>query len=174
MSFFNVNYQPNVELLGANNVKLELTGRTASTQVQINNPILRKVKRSFRAFEPAESSIQETDRIFLNLENVSAAHDAIVLDIYINLPDGANPDDYPQLYAGSVSFFGVSNALRSNEQHGGKGVTKVLEITDIIDTLYFSQGLDVSNLKVDFFSRNTLTPNYNVTVERVSIYRQGQ
>lgn len=174
MSFSNVNYQPNVELLGANNVKLELTGRTTSTQVQLENPILRKVTRSFRAFETSQPLVQEPDRIFLNVENIRAAHDAIILDVYINLPNGANPADHPQLYAGNISLFGVSNASRSDQPHGGKGLTKVLEITDIIDALYLSQGLDVSNLKVDFFSRNALTPQDKVTVERVSLYRQGQ
>jgi tyrosinase len=174
MNFSNVNYQQNVELLGANNVKLELTGRTASTHIQLQNPILRKVARSFRAFETSKPSVQEPDRIFLNVENIRAAHDAVVLDVYINLPNAANPSEHPELCAGSVSLFGVSNASRSDQPHGGKGLTKVLEITNIIDALYLSQGLDVSNLKVEFFSRKELKPEDKVKVERVSIYRQGQ
>lgn len=174
---FDADNAGNVELLAANNVKLDLLQKRASTKVQVDNPTLKKVKRSFAAFESrasSDASVQESDRIFLNLENIRAAHDAVILDIYINLPDGANPADYPQLYAGSISFFGVSSASRRDQPHGGKGLTKVLEITNIIDALHFSQELDVSDLNVEFFSRNTLTPNDQVTVERVSIYRQGQ
>jgi tyrosinase len=174
VSSSNVDNPQNVELLGANSVKLEFTGQTSATQVQIDHPTLRKVARSFRSVETSESSAQEPDRIFLNLENIRAADDAVVLDVYINLPNSANPSDHPELYTGSVSFFGVSNASRSDQPHGGQGVTKVLEITDIIDTLHLSGEFDVSNLKVEFFSRKELKPADKVTVERVSIYRQGQ
>ncbi|MHC5763715.1 tyrosinase family protein [Nostoc sp.] len=174
VSFSNMDNQQSVELLGANSVKLDLTGRTVSTQVRLDNAMMRKIERSFTTFEASESSIQEPDRIFLNIENIRSAKDGAVIDVYINLPSGADPANHPDLYAGSIAFFGVRKASLSDQPHGGRGVTEVLDITHIIDALYLSKGLEVPNLQVQFFSRDELTPDDNVTVERVSVYRQGQ
>lgn len=174
VSVSNMNNQQSVELLGANSTKMALVGRTASTQVQLDNGMMRRVARSFTAFEASESSVQEPDRIFLNIENIRSAKDGAVIDVYINLPSGADPADHPDLRAGTIGLFGVRKASLIDQPHGGLGVTEVLDITHIFDALHLSGGLEVPNLQVQFFFRNELTPKQNVTVERVSIYRQGQ
>lgn len=166
--------QQSAEMIGANSTRMVLTGRTASTQIQLDNAMMSKVARSFTAFEAPAPSVQEPDKIFLNIENIRSAKDGPVIDVYINLPSGANPAEHPDLYAGSIAFFGVRKASQIDQPHGGRGVTEVLDITHIFDALDLSEGLDVSNLRVEFFFRDELTPHHNVTVERVSVYRQGQ
>jgi tyrosinase len=170
----NMENQQSTEMIGANSNRMALTGRTASTQVQLDDAMLSKVARSFTAFEAADPSVQEPDKIFLNIENIRSARDGAVIDVYINLPSGADPAEHPELYAGSIAFFGVRSASQKEHPHGGLGVTEVLDITHIIDALHLAGGLDISNLRVEFLSRDELTLDDNVTVERVSVYRQGQ
>lgn len=170
----NMENQQSVELLGANDTRMALVGRTASTQVRLENSMMRKVARSFRAFEASEPSVQQPDRVFLNIENIRSAKDGAVIDVYINLPSGANPAEHPDLRAGTIALFGVRKASLRDQPHGGLGVTEVLDITHIIDALHLSGGVEVPNLQVQFFARDEVTPDQNVTVERVSVYRQGQ
>ena len=47
------------------------------------------------------------DRLYLNLENVRGTLDAIALSIFINLPEGSNPADHPEVLAGTVGLFGL-------------------------------------------------------------------
>ncbi|MDR9899904.1 tyrosinase family protein [Aetokthonos hydrillicola Thurmond2011] len=171
-----VDQQTSVEMLGANSNKMALTGRRASTQVDLDNTMMRKVERSFTAFESSERSVeqQQPDRIFLNIENIRSAEDGAVIDVYINLPSGANPTDHPDLRAGTIALFGVCKASQIDQPHGGLGVTEVLDITHIVDALHLAGGANVPHLKVEFFSRDDLTPDENVTVERVSVYRERQ
>ncbi len=170
----NMDNQQSVELIGANSTRMALTGRTVSTQVRLDNAMMRKVERSFTAFAAHDPSVQEPDRIFLNIENIRSTRDGAIIDVYINLPTGADPAAHPDLRAGSIALFGVRKASLTDQPHGGLGVTEVLDITHIIDALHLSRGLEVPDIQVEFFSRDELTPDDNVTVERVSVYRQGQ
>jgi hypothetical protein len=53
-------------------------------------------------------------------------------------------------------------------------VTTVFDITNIVDRLHKRQALDVEHLPVRFVPSSNTGPQQNVTVGRVSIYRQPQ
>lgn len=162
------------ELIGANSQQITLLGTSASTQVQLDRHVMQQTKNSFAAFQAFDPDVDQPDRIHLNIENIRADLDGQVLDIYINLPSGADPDSHPELHAGSIALFGVKKASDPNQPHGGMGVTHVLEITDIVDALHLDGKLgNLSNLEVSVHSRSHLTPAHNVTVERISVYRQN-
>ena len=170
--------QQSVELIGANRTRIALTGRTASTQVQLDNAMMQKVGRSFSDLAAPDAAARgaaapEPDRIFLNIENIRSTKDGAVIDVYINLPSGANSAEHPDLCAGTIALFGVRKASLPDQSHGGLGVTEILDITPIIDALHLSGNLAVSDLQIQFIARHELTSDDNVTVERVSLYRQG-
>ena len=166
--------ESNPELIGANSDRVAMMGASASTQVRLDSRMLGQVSRSFEAFTASEANVQEPNRIFLNLENIRCDRDGAVIDVYVNVPSGGDPTEHPELRAGSIALFGVRNASLTDQPHGGQGVTEVLDITHVVDTLYLSGELnDLANLEVSFLSRSALTEEDNVTVERVSIYRQG-
>ncbi len=162
----------NVELIGANRKQMKLTGTAASTQVHLDNKVMKKLERSFEVFSASEDSIQEPDCVFLKIENIRSAKDGTMIKVYVNLPEGANPDEHLDLYAGTIAFFGVRRASLIDSSHGGLGLNRIFDITKIIDELYLSEGLGVRDLRVDFIFGNKIAPDDNVTVERVSIYRQ--
>jgi tyrosinase len=160
----------NVELVGANQEALAITGSGARTTVTLDTDVRRKVSASLAA----ASEAAPPDRIFLNLENVRGTHDASVLDVYINLPEGANPSAHPEHLAGSVGLFGLRRASLMDDKHGGEGLNFSLEITKIVDALHLGNELDVDSLQVRIVPHRPVPEQADITVGRISIYRQGQ
>lgn len=160
----------NVELVGANQEQpLPIKGSGASTTVRLDPGVRRKVTTSLAR----SSETAAPDRVYLNLENVRGVEDATILDAYINLPEGSNPSDHPELFAGSVSLFGLRRASAKDDRHAGEGLNLVLDITDVVDTLHLTNGLDGDSLNVRIVPANEVRDEDQITVGRVSIYRQG-
>jgi tyrosinase len=159
-----------VELVGASQTGLPIRGSGASTSVKLDAGVRNKVSASLaRAAEAAAP-----DRVYLKLENVRGTHDASILSVYINLPDGAKPSDHPELLAGSVGLFGLHDASLEDGKHGGQGLDFVLEITKIVDALHLKDALDVDSLSVRIVPYRPIPDNEQITVGRVSIYRREQ
>jgi tyrosinase len=58
-------------------------------------------------------------------------------------------------------------------QHAGEGLTFVLNVTPVIDALHLSHSLDVDALRVSVIPADELPENADITVGRVSLYREG-
>jgi tyrosinase len=159
-----------IELVGANQAPLPVTGAGASTSVTLDAGVRRKMSASLAA--ATESA--PPDRVFLNLENVRGTHDASVLSVYINLPPGARPAEHPELLAGSIGLFGLRRASLTEGAHAGRGLNFVLDITQIVDVLHLGNALDVDTLRVTIVPHRQIPDQAEITVGRISIYRQGQ
>jgi tyrosinase len=172
-------FAKNVELVGANAGSLPLVGGEAHTSVRLSPVVRAKVAESLRfataavAGEPAATAAVP-DRVFLNLENVRGVADATSFRVYINLPGGANPMDHPENLAGAVSLFGVRKASQSDGEHGGQGLTFVLEVTKVIDALHLAGTLDTDTLDVQIVPTRPVPEEAKVTIGRISLFRQGQ
>lgn len=160
----------NVELVGANRGSLPVTGSDVHTSVQLDAGVRRKVSASLAA--PTETP--GPDRVFLNLENVRGLSDSTAFRVYVGLPQSANPKDHPERLAGSVALFGVRKASLVDEENSGKGLTFVLEITKIFDALHLNNALDVDALDVRIVPVKPVPEDAQITIGRVSIFRQGR
>lgn len=159
------------ELIGASG-GITLTGRRAAATVAIDATEAETVAsgiRNMRAGGLADRG--EPDRIFLNIEGIKSARDSLEVDVYVNLPAGAAPEDYPQAHAGTLSFFGVRKASRASAEHGGNGVTQVLEITKLVDELVLTTDR-LDHLDVEFVANDEILDDEVVSIDRVSVYRQ--
>lgn len=165
-----VTTRPNVELMGANQEALSITGSGTSTSVRLDPGARRKVTASLAM--ASETAVP--DRVFLKLENVRGTQDATVLSVYINLPEAAKPGDHPELLAGSVGLFGLHGASVKDGKHGGQGLNFVLDITKIVDALHLNNALDVDSLKVRIVPRRAVPDEALITIGRISIYRLGR
>jgi tyrosinase len=164
--------QRKAELMGANGMAVQLGGGVVDTQVRLDPNVTRAMANSFSSNEMLGAAPKEPDRVFLNLENIRGANDGAVFEVYVNLPEGADPAAHPELQAGVVALFGVSKASRADDTHGGNGITSVLEITDIVDRLHLNvRALD--HLRIAFVPCNDVRPQDNISVGRVSVYREG-
>jgi tyrosinase len=161
----------NVELLGANSGSLRLTGKEAQTSVTLESTVRRKVTSSLRS--PGAEAATVPDRVFLNLENVRGVNDATAFSVYINVPAGEDPAKHPELKAGSVALFGVRKASQKDDKHSGDGLTFVLEITDIVDRLHLTGDLNADKLHVRLVPRNEVPDEAQISIGRVSVFRQS-
>jgi tyrosinase len=159
----------NTELVGASEAAVRVTGSAVGTSVRLNPAVRATVARSLQNVTAAALP----DRVFIRLENVRGGLSAPVLGVYINLPPGANPDDHPELLAGSVGLFGLRRASAPGGRAGGQGLTFTLEITKIIDALHLRGDLGPDAIDVTIVSANPIPTQAPITIERVSIYRKG-
>jgi tyrosinase len=162
------------ELMGASlqGIKLQRTGAVA--KITLDTAVQSKVSKSLALAATANTLEAATpDRVYVNLENVRGTFDASVLSVYINLPEGAKPADHPELLAGSVGLFGLRNASLKDGKHGGEGLNFVLEITKIVDELHLNNALGVDSIQVRVVPHQALPDQAQITIGRISIYRQG-
>jgi tyrosinase len=160
----------NVELFGATEQPVPVTGAAVRTSVRLDPAVLGKVSANL----VAASEAAPPDRVFLKLENVMGVQNAPALSVYVNLPDGANPSDHPELLAGSLGLFGLRPATVSDGRHGGRGLTFSLEITKIVDALHLGGDLDRDSLDVTVVSARPIPEQAPITIGRVSVYRKGR
>ena len=160
-----------VELLGANNESLRVIGAEAGTSVTLDAAVQRKVSNSLETAGAAGKPAP--DRIFLNLENVRGLNDATAFSVYINVPEGEQPAQHPELLAGSIALFGVRKATLADGEHAGDGLTFVFEITHIIDVLHLAGALNVSQLRVQLIPIKPVPEAAQISVGRISIFRQS-
>jgi tyrosinase len=160
----------NVELIGASTTNVQVTGNRTSAPVTLDPPVATKLKASFASIAPTSLP----DHVFLNLENVRAKVDGTVLDIYIGVPKGAKPTDHPENRAGSIGLFGVRSASDPNGEHGGSGLTFAIDITEVVDKLHLANLLPTARLDVDIVVPNLLIANADISIGRISVYREEQ
>jgi tyrosinase len=107
-----------VELVGANDAPVAITGSGASTTVQLDTQVRQKVSRSLTT--AADTSAP--DRVYLSLDNVRGTFDASALSVFINLPQDADPAEHPERLAGTVGLFGSRRASMAGGKHVGGGL----------------------------------------------------
>jgi tyrosinase len=161
----------NVELLGANTQSLSLTGAEARSSVVLDAAVQSKVAASLQSLTTAAPATP--DRIFLNLENVRGLNDATAFSVYINVPDSDDPAQHPELLAGSIALFGVRKATLVDSTHAGDGLTFVIEITRVIDTLHLAGALNVAQLHVRLVPQHPVPEAAKISIGRISVFRQG-
>ncbi|MEX6506697.1 tyrosinase family protein [Jiella sp. M17.18] len=162
-----------VEMVGANDHPMSLSGGDMQTSVKLDDGMRSKVVTSFAAAAAPGASPSAPDRMFLNLENVTGVADATTLKVYLGLPEGADPADHPDHLAGSVSLFGVRKATVGEGEHAGQGLTFVLEVTKIVDAMHLANRFDAEQLPVRIVPMNPVPDAAKVSIGRVSLFRQG-
>lgn len=155
----NMDTGDNAELVGANDGALRIKSSGARATVRLDSDVRGKVSASL-----AEASAAALpDHVYLQLENVRGTRDSYKLNVSVN-----------QQTAGTVGLFGLRKASLQDGEHGGEGLTFVLDITNIIDNLFLDNGLDVDSLDVRIVPNQAVPDSAEITVGRVSVYRQGQ
>jgi tyrosinase len=149
----------NAELVGANDGALRIKSSGARATVRLDSGVRGKVSSSLA--EASEAALP--DHVYLQLENVRGTRDSYNLNVSVN-----------QHNAGTVGLFGLRRATLKDGEHGGEGLTFVLDITNIIDNLFLDNALDVNSLDVRIVPNQAVPDSAEITVGRVSVYRQGQ
>jgi tyrosinase len=113
--------------------------------------------------------VDEPVETFLNFENVIGSGAPPVFDVYLNLPDGADPKQHAALRAGVIAPFGVEE---STAQTRTGGVRYVVPVTQVVDQLQRSNVWDPDRMKVTLVPRRALRDGDDLTIGRVSLFFQ--
>lgn len=160
------------ELIGSSETALSLQGAMAETQIHLDPAAAGQVAASLNTLSPQMAT--EPDRVFLKLENVRGHNDAAVFYVYVGLKPAADPEQHPELLAGTLSLFGVSKASDTAGGRGGNGIDQVFEVTHVVDALHASDQLtDVTILPVRFVANRPVTADSEISIGRVSLFRRG-
>lgn len=168
----NVPQDKTVELMGTGKGKVTIVGSGAQRSVvTLDPPPTERLTRSFAAETSDES---QPNRVFLNLENVRAKSDIVLLQVYVGLAEDTKPPFDPKNLAGTVSLFGAGLSSDFNGKHAGNGINHVLEITNILDRLHLSAGITASDLAIDVVPLGEVTADDAVEIGNISLYRQSE
>lgn len=151
------------ELAGSNDERVSLRSGVATTRLAVRTPSTR-LTTSLEATQPL--------RAYLNLEQIKGDGVPGNYEAYVRRPGG-------EAYrAGLVTTFGVERASRTDGGHGGNGLTRVLDISNLIDVLDLRTGapteIEVTLRKVQRPQAGEAPPydtsGATLTIGRVSVY----
>ena len=160
--------QQRVETIGASDATVSVGAAPARARVDLEPEATAAGVVALGATTPGE----EVVRLYLALESVRGTAPAPLLEVYVNLPDGADPEAHPDLHAGSITLFGLNVASAVDGRHGGNGLGFTLDITELTGRLSASGGFDSENLRITLVPGEGITEEQPVTVERISILKR--
>jgi tyrosinase len=129
------------EMVGATQEPIVLAGRPATARVAVAAPT-----------GPAAESLNAENtpgETFLNIENVTGSVPQ-AYEVYVNLPEGASPDQHPELLAGILPMFGLREASRNSESRSGSGLHYVLRVGEIVQSLQARGGWSPGDVRLTF------------------------
>ncbi len=112
-------------------------------------------------------------RVHLKLENVTGTRlGAGLVDVYLNVPDPARSQDFPEHRVGTLPMFGVLAASKRDNRHSGSGTSVTFDITSLVqrmrgDGRWNPQQLQVSFVPVPDADGNV--PGGDIAVGRISL-----
>ena len=167
--------QPRTEMVGASSKKVTLTGSPQTTTVAIQEPSGPAKVRG----EAAKAQVPALGKTYLQIENVVSKKSHATYEVYVNLPEKADPAAYQERYAGALHLFGVRHASTKTAQHAGSGLNFSLDITELADALRAKNAWDEQSVRVTFAprgegggARRAIPEHDPIKIGRVSVYRQ--
>jgi tyrosinase len=164
--------RPRPEMLGASGKKVKLTGSPQAMAFAIQPPTgpAKKALATTAAAAPGKT--------YLHIENVVSKKSKATYEVYVNLPENADPAEHKEHYAGAMHLFGVVQASKKSESHAGNGLQFNLNITNLVDRLRAKNAWDDKNVRVTFVPRGeggeahgAIAEHDPIQVGRISLYR---
>jgi tyrosinase len=90
-------------------------------------------------------------------------------DVFLNVPEGDDPNDHEDRFVARVAMFGIKQASDPRGAHGGGGQNFAFDITRLYHHLADQGEIDPKEVRVSFVPVSPIgTPS--VIVGRVSLY----
>jgi tyrosinase len=133
------------EMVGATEEPVTLTGRPVTARIAVSAPTGPALATPEAAGGPRP--------VYLNIENITGSGSPTSYSVYLNVPEGEDPWEHPELFAGIVPMFGVAEATEEDAEHPGNGLHYVLEVGDVARTLEARNAWDQDDVRVTFVPR---------------------
>jgi len=161
-------HQQSVEPIGANAAVMSVGSKPESSLLALEPQATRAGVATMGVTTPG----QTVTRLYLALESVRGSAPAPQIDVYVNLPDGADPEAHPELHAGNLTLFGVNVASRPHGTHGGNGLGYTLDITDLAQRLDQAGGFDPTKLRVTLVPGEQVSDDRPITVDKITVLKR--
>src|SRR5262249_1328544 len=127
----------------------------------------------------AKARAEEKGRLILALEGISRRARKpgdLYYEVYLNLPEGAEPDPKSPHFVGAVSFFGLSR--HAGGKHGAEPEMK-LNVTGAIRELLEDKHFNADQLSVTFIPRTASEPRKGFELpalpeQNAAVFRQAR
>jgi tyrosinase len=156
-----------VEVIGASAVSVQVSAQPAVALVRVDAQTANAAVTSMGAIERGE----EVSRLYLAFESVTGDLPSGMLDVFLDLPQGATPAEQEAKQVGSVALFGLNVASKADGRHGGNGLSYTIDITDQAER-FAAAGLGDGLLKVTLQTRAGHSGDAAITVGRVSLLKR--
>ncbi len=151
---------PESALVGANAETVTIGAKPVATTIQLDEE-----EAQIAAGGPEQ-------RAFLNLEHVKGTSPSGVLSISVQLKqDGAAPTPAAREVT-TVALFGLRLASSAEGGHGGNGISVAVDVTELLKQLGHDAGAPLDEFEVRLEQPAGDWDPQEITVERVSLYRQ--
>ena len=161
--------QQSIEPIGANAAVVRVGGAPVRTQVDLDQQATTAGIAAMGAMEPGK----EVTRLYLALESVRGSAPSPLLEVYVNLPEGVDPQLHPECHAGSLTLFGLNVASRPDGGHAGNGLGYTIDITDLAQRLTDAGDFDPNHLRVTLVPGEQISEAKPVTVDRISVLKRS-
>ena len=157
------------ELMGASAAPVQLSGAgSATASVRMDAGEQKALSSSLRA----ASLNALPDQVYLQLDQVKGALDGAVVGVYIDLPANPTPEQLRACHAGDVGLFGLRRASAAHGEHGGEGLSFVLDVSHLFDRLHQQGRITEGSVQVTLKPRRALPQSSKIEVGQLSLYRQ--
>jgi len=161
--------QQRVEPIGANAAVVRVGGKPARTEVDLEP----QATTAGIAAMGARAAGEKAARLYLALESVRGSAPSPLIEVYVNLPQGADPQSHPELHAGSLTLFGLNVASQRDGDHGGNGLGYTLDITELAHRLTKAHNFDPNHLSVTIVPGEQVSEDKPITVEKISVLKRS-
>jgi tyrosinase len=125
-------------------------GAASDVPLATGDPVTVELEQPRRSRAAAPDDSGAAPRAYLRVEGVTGSSAAPLYGVYVNVPEGEDPHDHPELRAGSFSTFGLLETSRTDAQHDAEGLTAVFDITALRDRLASEGQWDDARVDVRF------------------------
>ena len=132
------------EMVGASDQPVELGDRPTTARVAVRPP-------TGPVREAAEARAAAPD-VFLRFQDITGG-EATSYEVYLNVPEGADPAQHSDRHVGQLPMFGVAEASAASDRHPGSGLHYSLDATKVVRRLAESGEWDPLSLKVTFIPK---------------------
>jgi tyrosinase len=151
---------PVLEMVGATSAPFEIGAGVTEIAVALHPPS-----------GPAQSHGDlKPKHVTLQIENMTGSDPAPGFSVYLNVPHGDEPEQHPDLSAGSFGLFGLVESSHPDSQHGGSGKGVKLNASEVVSHLIATKNWDPKSLRISFVPGYWDAPVPKVRVGRVSVY----
>jgi tyrosinase len=134
----------------------QMLGAASDVSLASSDPVVVETERADRS---RELDAGPSPRAYLRVEGVTGTRAAPLYGVYVNVPEGSDPREYPDLRVGSFSTFGLVETSQTNDQHDAEGLTAVFDITSVRDRLDEEGRWDEARVNVSFSTAAPGTPS---------------